>query len=184
VHFFTFNIGDWNKKTAHLSPIEEFVYFKLVCFCYETELPIPSDLPPTIRKLRLQKHADIVSAILTEYFILSADGWKNKRVDEELEIIYKKSGESMSTKIIKSCDRCGIEVSGDDQFWRVGIRAVCDKIIRFEDAGFVDSRHAMDVCRPCLELMGIHVLKRDNTPPPQAPSLEELIREICRQERV
>ena len=91
MHFFTFNIGDWNKKTGHLSLVEEFVYFKLVCFCYETELPIPHDTGPVIRKLRLQKHAQVVTSMLSEFFILSPDGWINKRCAEELEIIYKKS---------------------------------------------------------------------------------------------
>ncbi len=92
MHFFTFNIGDWNKKTSHLSFTEEFVYFKLVCYCYETELPIPADTAPVIRKLRLQKHAPIVDAMLFEFFDLAAEGWTNKRCIEELEIIYKKSG--------------------------------------------------------------------------------------------
>jgi len=94
VHFFTFNIGDWNKKTGHLSFVEEFVYFKLVCFCYETELPIPTDTGPVIRKLRLQKHAQIVDAVLAEFFTPSPEGWTNKRVFEELETIYKKSGKA------------------------------------------------------------------------------------------
>ena len=85
MHYYQFNIGDWALHTSHLTLEEEAVYRRILDFYYDTELPIPQDIKPVIRRLRLSQHSEIVDIILDEYFYLEDDGWHNKRVDEEIE---------------------------------------------------------------------------------------------------
>ena len=91
MHYYQFNIGDWALHTSHLSLEEEAVYRRILDFYYDTELPIPEDTKPVIRRLRLSQHSEVVDIILEEYFYLEDDGWHNKRVDEEIEKFKAKS---------------------------------------------------------------------------------------------
>jgi uncharacterized phage protein (TIGR02220 family) len=91
MHYYQFNIGDWALHTSHLTLEEEGVYRRILDFYYDTELPIPKDTKPVIRRLRLSQYSDIVDIILEEYFYLEDDGWHNKRVDEEITKFQSKS---------------------------------------------------------------------------------------------
>ena len=91
MHFFNFHIGDWSKATAHLTHQETAIYLSLICYYYDQELPIPLQVDPVIRKLRLQKNKAIVVALLGEFFKKTQDGWRHERCDSELAEIYDKS---------------------------------------------------------------------------------------------
>jgi uncharacterized protein YdaU (DUF1376 family) len=84
MHYYKFNIADWHLATSHLALIEEAVYFKLINFYYDTELPIPKETQSVIRRLRLIKNALIVNQVLQEFFVLEDDGWHHKRCDDEI----------------------------------------------------------------------------------------------------
>jgi len=49
---------------------------------YDTELPIPNDIPWVSRRLRIE--AGIVKSVLLEFFEPSDDGYKNHRADLEI----------------------------------------------------------------------------------------------------
>ena len=53
MHYYPFNIADFNLHTAHLTLEEEAVYRRLIDFYYDTEQPIPVETQPVIRRLRL-----------------------------------------------------------------------------------------------------------------------------------
>ena len=80
----------------------------------------------------------------------------------------------MITTIYK-CDKCGNEQNDNDQFWTVGITARTKWHQSMDD--IVKS---IQVCRPCLESLGIYVTqtKKKDEPLPAPPTIEELIREI------
>jgi uncharacterized protein YdaU (DUF1376 family) len=82
MHYYQFNIGDYNKHTMHLSPIEDITYRRLLDMYYDTELPIPNDIPWVSRRLRIE--AGIVKSVLLEFFEPSDDGYKNHRADLEI----------------------------------------------------------------------------------------------------
>jgi len=82
MHYYQFNIGDYNKHTMHLSPIEDITYRRLLDMYYDTELPIPNDIPWVSRRLRIE--AGIVKSVLLEFFEPSDDGYKNHRADIEI----------------------------------------------------------------------------------------------------
>jgi uncharacterized protein YdaU (DUF1376 family) len=82
MHYYQFNIGDYNKHTMHLSPIEDITYRRLLDMYYDTELPIPNNIPWVSRRLRIE--AGIVKSVLLEFFEPSDDGYKNHRADIEI----------------------------------------------------------------------------------------------------
>jgi uncharacterized protein YdaU (DUF1376 family) len=77
--------------TSHLSLEEEAVYFKLVNFYYDTELPIPKETKSVIRRLRLGNYTAMVDCVLEEFFNLQADGWHHERCDDEIEKYHHKA---------------------------------------------------------------------------------------------
>ena len=84
MHYYKFEIATWHLHTSHLSLIEEAVYFRLINFYYDTETPIPTETQLVIRRLRLIEYADIVAAVLTEFFVLYDDGWHQKHCDQKI----------------------------------------------------------------------------------------------------
>jgi uncharacterized protein YdaU (DUF1376 family) len=82
MHYYQFNIGDYNKHTMHLSPIEDITYRRLLDMYYDTEAPIPTDIPWVSRRLRIE--AGVVKSILNEFFEYTENGYINSRADAEI----------------------------------------------------------------------------------------------------
>jgi uncharacterized protein YdaU (DUF1376 family) len=82
MHYYQFNIGDYNKHTMHLSPLEDITYRRLLDMYYDTEAPIPTDIPWVSRRLRIE--AGIVKAMLIEFFEYTENGYINRRADAEI----------------------------------------------------------------------------------------------------
>lgn len=82
MHYYQFNIGDYNKHTMHLSPIEDITYRRLLDMYYDTESPIPNNIPWVSRRLRIE--AGIVESILKEFFEITENGYINRRADAEI----------------------------------------------------------------------------------------------------
>lgn len=87
----------------------------------------------------------------------------------------------MSQKTIYTCDKCKAEqvTLGEwpEQWWTVTVAANC---ANYTDTRYSSAHVNIQVCRPCLELFGIHVSKRPDSiaPAPKLPTIEELIVEI------
>jgi uncharacterized protein YdaU (DUF1376 family) len=82
MHYYQFNIGDYNKHTMHLSPIEDITYRRLLDMYYDTEAPIPTDIQWVSRRLRVE--AEVVKSILNEFFEYTENGYINSRADAEI----------------------------------------------------------------------------------------------------
>ena len=91
MHYYKFDISAWALHTAHLTPEEEAVYFRLINFYYDTEQPIPLDLAPVMRRLRMVSCINVAEAILNEFFALGADGWQHSRCDREIAEYHAKA---------------------------------------------------------------------------------------------
>ena len=85
MHYYKFNIADWNLSTAHLTLEEEAIYFRLVNFYYDSESPIPKETQSVFRRLRFGSNDEIPTAILTEFFHLNDKGWFHNRCDNILK---------------------------------------------------------------------------------------------------
>jgi uncharacterized protein YdaU (DUF1376 family) len=85
MHYYQFNISDYQSHTKHLTPIEDICYRRLLDWQYLHEKPIPSDLKSMCRLLMLRDYQDDVEQVLNEFFVLTEDGWVNPRALEEIE---------------------------------------------------------------------------------------------------
>jgi uncharacterized protein YdaU (DUF1376 family) len=86
MRFYDRNIGDWRAATLHLSAIEECIYSRLVDSYYLDEAPLPADIRKCYRLARAgsKEEREAVAIVLDEFFDLQADGYHQKRCDEEL----------------------------------------------------------------------------------------------------
>jgi uncharacterized protein YdaU (DUF1376 family) len=87
LHYFQFNIGDYRKDTVHLSRLEHSIYRDLIDWYYLDEKPIPKKTQSVSRRLRLvsQEEQNALIAVLQDFFICSEDGWRHKRIDQEIQ---------------------------------------------------------------------------------------------------
>ena len=80
--YYNFNIGDYLKHTAHLTSEEDLAYRRLLDVYYDTETPIPNDIPRVSRRLRVA--SETVKLVLEEFFHATEEGYRNKRADREI----------------------------------------------------------------------------------------------------
>jgi uncharacterized protein YdaU (DUF1376 family) len=92
VHYYAFNIGDYTSHTAHLSPVEDIAYRRLLDLYYQTETPIQNDIKAVCRQIRMRDHEDDVVQILSEFFTLGESGWFSARCDREIAEYKAKAG--------------------------------------------------------------------------------------------
>ncbi len=83
----------------------------------------------------------------------------------------------MSITTIYKCDKCGAEQNTPNQFWTVGVVAKHGHDPYQWSDSFTDHK-VMQVCRPCLESLGIFVNPREKAPENTPVTIEALIREI------
>jgi uncharacterized protein YdaU (DUF1376 family) len=82
MHYYQFNIGDYIKQTIHLTLWEDLTYRRLLDLYYDTEKPIPNDIPWVSRRIRMD--IENVETILKEFFELTDEGYRNRRADREI----------------------------------------------------------------------------------------------------
>ena len=87
MNYYEHHIGDYTVATTHLTFIEDATYSRLLRRYYSTEKPLPSDVK-LIQKLigavsSLEKNA--VINMLNEFFVLTTDGWRQRRCDHEIK---------------------------------------------------------------------------------------------------
>ena len=85
MHYYQFNIGDYQSHTAHLSEMEDLAYRRLLDWYYLHECPIPLDSNEIARQIRMRSHSDSIAIVLQEYFERTTDGWIHHRADKEIE---------------------------------------------------------------------------------------------------
>lgn len=82
MHYYKFNIADWNLGTAHLSLVEEAIYFRLINFYYDTEQPIPLETQSVFRRLRMGSESVVAQQIIDEFFVKTDNGYIHDRCDK------------------------------------------------------------------------------------------------------
>lgn len=85
MHYYKFNIADYRKDTAHLTPMEHYIYRSLIDWYYLDELPIPKETESVIRRLSLDNHSlGLLQNVLHDFFKLTETGYIHKRIDVEI----------------------------------------------------------------------------------------------------
>ena len=92
MHHYPFHPGDYMLDTAHLEPLEDLVYRRLLDLYYSSEAPIPDDNQKLCKRLRLgfQEFSDLVSSVLSEFFFLENGSWKHTRCEAEIAAYQRK----------------------------------------------------------------------------------------------
>jgi uncharacterized protein YdaU (DUF1376 family) len=85
MNYYPFNVGDYSAHTAHLEPMEDLAYRRLLDAYYLREQPLPADIQATAKLVRMRSMAADVESVLNEFFTLTEDGWRHSRCDAEIE---------------------------------------------------------------------------------------------------
>jgi len=87
VRSYQHHIGDFNNATRHLDRIERSIYRDLIELYYDTEGPLPLDIPTICRRIlaRSNEESTVVERSLNEFFTQTPAGWYHGRCEAEIE---------------------------------------------------------------------------------------------------
>lgn len=96
MNYYEHHIGDFLKKTVHLTAVEEGVYRRLLDRYYTTERPLPVDVRECCKLARASTKAerDAVRDVLKDFFSLQEDGHHQNRADQEIARFQEKSAKA------------------------------------------------------------------------------------------
>lgn len=91
MNYYPFHLGDYAAHTAHLDPIEDIAYRRLLDRYYLTERALPLDVAECARQVRMREYVEVVGRMLAEFFVETPDGWRHDRCEAEIERAQEKS---------------------------------------------------------------------------------------------
>lgn len=94
MNYYPFHVGDYTSHTAHLEPMEDLVYRRMLDKYYLNELPLPTEAAEVARLICLRQSIDEVQTVLKEFFTLDKDGWRHTRCDRELQKMLDKQAKA------------------------------------------------------------------------------------------
>lgn len=108
-------VGDYKRKTSHLSMTEHGAYAMLMDHYYSTGNALPTSVP-VLRRIcsAFEDHeVDALKSVLLKFFVLSGDSYHHERADEELA---KRSGISKKRRdaVNSRPDRIGTNVGTNE----------------------------------------------------------------------
>lgn len=99
MHYYLFHIKDYRAKTAHLTPLEHYIYRTLIDWYYLSEKPFES-VEQIARYLLLPLNDENVMAInnvLNEFFNFCKSKYHHKRINAEIKNYHYKNGNGKVT---------------------------------------------------------------------------------------
>ena len=88
MNYYPFHVGDYSAHTAHLSPLEDITYRRLLDLYYLREGPLVGAVDQIARLIRMTDHKSTVDEMLSEFFQVSDDcqekRYHHKRCDLEI----------------------------------------------------------------------------------------------------
>jgi uncharacterized protein YdaU (DUF1376 family) len=97
MNYYPFNVGDYAAHTAHLEPMEDLAYRRLLDAYYLREGPLPADIQTTAKLVRMRSMMADVGSVLREFFTLTEAGWRHKRCDEEVARMQDKQAKARAS---------------------------------------------------------------------------------------
>ena len=116
MHYYQFNIGDYQSHTAHLTEIEDLAYRRMLDWCYLHEKALPVDPGDVARLVRMRLHSESIASVLREYFECREEGWIHLRVIQEIlkvGIKSEKASESAKARWGKAKDANALQPQFD-----------------------------------------------------------------------
>jgi len=111
VRWYKFAAAEYQIKTVHLSDAEDLAYRRLLDMAYLSEKPIPLDVNLVSRRVRIDQ--DIVEQVLTEFFEKTEQGFRNRRVEEEVEayqVIVDRNRRGTEASVKKAAERAALGI--------------------------------------------------------------------------
>lgn len=99
MHFYNFHIKDYRAKTAHLTPLEHYIYRTLIDWYYLNEKPFES-VEQIARYLLLpltDENRTAINAVLDEFFNYHKGKYHHSRINEEVKDYRHKNGNKKVT---------------------------------------------------------------------------------------
>lgn len=97
MNYYPFHLGDYAAHTAHLEPMEDLAYRRMLDAYYLREAPLPVDVGEVARLVRMRSNLAEVEAVLREFFTLQDDGWHQERCDSELDRMREKQAKAQAS---------------------------------------------------------------------------------------
>ena len=93
MHYYSFSISDYRRRTGHLTLLEHAIYRALIDTYYLEEKPLTSDLAKLMRShsVRNADEKQAFTNVINDFFMLTNEGYKHEHVEEQLAKIYAKS---------------------------------------------------------------------------------------------
>ncbi len=91
MHYYQFNIGDYASHTGYLTQMEDLGYRRLLDLYYLHEKPLTNDIPHLCRVVGMREFEAEITQVLTDFFYLDGDVWRNTRVDKEIALYRSKA---------------------------------------------------------------------------------------------
>lgn len=100
MNYYEHHLGDYARDAGHLSIVEEGVYRRLLDAYYARESPLPLGLSQCKKLARVSRSPvehRAVEYVLAEFFVKEADGYHQKRCDEEIQRFRSRSATARSS---------------------------------------------------------------------------------------
>lgn len=97
MNFYDFHIGDYASRTAHLEPMEDLAYRRLLDLYYVREEALPKDVAETARLIRLRGQDAVIQAVLSEFFVQTEAGWEHDRCEAVIAKANEKKGKAKAS---------------------------------------------------------------------------------------
>lgn len=97
MNYYPFHIGDYATHTAHLEPMEDLAYRRLLDLYYLREGCLPSDPAECARLIRMRTEVEMVASVLAEFFEDTPDGWYSDRCDKEVSRMLDKQAKAQAS---------------------------------------------------------------------------------------
>lgn len=95
MHYYPFNLKDYLVQTAHLPPLADLAYRRLIDLYYLEETPIPNKPKWVANRIRMDSDEAIIGFVLREYFTLDKTAevhvWRHERCDKVIAKYQKKA---------------------------------------------------------------------------------------------
>lgn len=91
MHFYNFNVSNYQAHTSHLDNLEDLAYRRMLDYCYFHEEPLPKDVKQIAKLIRMRDECERIADVLQEFFIDEEEGYFHSKVNAEIDRYRTKS---------------------------------------------------------------------------------------------
>ena len=98
MNYYPFHLGDYAAHTAHLEPMEDLAYRRMLDLYYLRESALPQDPAEVARLIRMRSNVAEVEAVLREFFTSDGvSGWVHMRCEAEISRMQDKQAKAKAS---------------------------------------------------------------------------------------